>query len=732
MAGRIKGITVEIGGDTSELNKALKGTNDNIKNTKSQLKDVERLLKLDPKNTQLLEQKQRLLGNAIGDTKGKLVTLKNAEKQAQEQFKQGNISQEQYQGLQREIISTNQELKRLKSEAFNTNKLIQGIGNVGSSLTKSVTVPIIGAGVAVGKMSVDFEEKMAKVSTIADTSVMPIDKMKESILELSNQTGISSDAIAEDVYNAISAGQKTEEAVNFVTNSTKMAKAGFAESGQALDLLTTIMNSYEMKASDVTKISDILIQTQNKGKTTVGDLSSSMGKIIPTAKSMGVGLEQVATGYAIMTAKGVATAETTTYMNSMFNEMGKNGTTASKALMAMSGKTFPELIASGMSVGDVLSQMSTYASKNHKSLSDMFGSAEAGKAALILSANAGQVFNTSLKDMEKSAGATDAAFAKVNDTTGNKLKKSINELKNDGIKMGDTLAPVILSISDIIKNITSRISSLNEGQRETILKVAGVIAILGPALLAISKISGGIKTTIEVARGINSVITLVKGLGLATKAGTAIQYAFNLAMTLNPIGLVIVAIATLIAAGVLLYKKCVPFRNFINAMFEGIKQGAISVGSKIASVSNGVKQGIDNVRNWFSSGVDKMKKLLNFSWSFPKLKMPHFNVTGKFSLSPPSVPKLGISWYAKAMNKPYILNSPTIFGYGGGRLLGGGEAGSEVVSGTSTLMGMIKDAVAEKKGNQQIINFNGQYKFNDQADIDYFMNQAALRLKGVR
>ena len=117
MADRVKGITVVLGGDTTGLNKALAGTNKEIKNTQTQLKDVERLLKLDPTNTTLLEQRQRLLADAVGETKSKLDTLKRAEKQVQEQFKQGKVSQQQYDGLQREIAATTLQLKKAESEA---------------------------------------------------------------------------------------------------------------------------------------------------------------------------------------------------------------------------------------------------------------------------------------------------------------------------------------------------------------------------------------------------------------------------------------------------------------------------------------------------------------------------------------------------------------------------------------------------------------------------------------
>ncbi|MPQ45303.1 phage tail tape measure protein, partial [Clostridium tarantellae] len=247
-----------------------------------------------------------------------------------------------------------------------------------SDKMKPVSLGIVGVGTVAGKMAIDFEDSMAKVSTIADTTQVPLKDLKVGIMDLSNQTGISSTEIANNVYDAISAGQKTGDAVNFVSNSTKLAKAGFAEAGQSLDLLTTIMNSYGLEASEVNNVSDMLINTQNVGKVTVGELSEVMGKVVPTAKAYGVNLAQLSSGYAELTSKGIKAAESTTYMNSMFNELGKNGTVAQKALKEATGKTLPELMKSGKSLGDVLNSMNDYAKKNNKSLADMFGSAEAG------------------------------------------------------------------------------------------------------------------------------------------------------------------------------------------------------------------------------------------------------------------------------------------------------------------------------------------------------------------
>ena len=176
---------------------------------------------------------------------------------------------------------------------------LQKVGSTSTNVGKTLlglSAPITGVGIASTKSAITFEDSMAKVMTIADKTEMSYDDMKNAIMELSSQTGISANEIADNVYNAISAGQKTGDAVNFVSNSTKLAKAGFADAGSALDVLTTILNAYGMEAKEVTNVSDMLIQTQNKGKVTVGELSSAMGKVIPTANANNVALEQLCSG----------------------------------------------------------------------------------------------------------------------------------------------------------------------------------------------------------------------------------------------------------------------------------------------------------------------------------------------------------------------------------------------------------------------------------------------------
>jgi len=347
-------------------------------------------------------------------------------------------------------------LEDLEEQAEQSAVALQKIANAGESLKSAgdkvtdvgkkmsvVSAGIVAAGTASTKATLDFEDAMAKVSTIADATEVPIDELEKAILDLSNQTGISSTEIADNVYNAISAGQSTGDAVNFVTNSTKLAKAGFADAGDALDILTTILNAYGMEASEVTNVSDMLIQTQNLGKTTVAELSSAMGKVIPTANAYGVQLDQLCAGYAIMTANGVATAESTTYMNSMLNELGKSGTKVSDILKEKTGSSFAELMNSGYSLSDCLEIIGDAATEQGLAFGDMWSSSEAAKAGLILLGDSAETFNGTLAEMQNSTGATDTAFEKLK-TNSYTIQVAINQLKNTAIELGNIRAVTII------------------------------------------------------------------------------------------------------------------------------------------------------------------------------------------------------------------------------------------------------------------------------------------------
>ena len=534
MADRIKGITVQIGGDTTGLSKALSGVNKQIKNTQNELKDVEKLLKLDPSNVKLLAQKQRLLAGAVEESKTKLDSLKAAEKEVKQQFKDGVIDQSKMDAFNRELIDAKesfdaakkaaqefggavaQEMQLAGQKVSEVGEKISGIGDKISGAGKAlmpVTGAIVGAGTASVVAATDFDTSMAKLSTIADTSKVSTEDLKAQILDVSNTYGVSASDIAEAAYSAISAGQDTEDAVQFVADAMQLAKAGFTDSGTAIDTLTTIMNAYGDASGSAADISDRLITAQNLGKTTVAELGSSMGKVIPTAAMYGVNLDNLASAYVTTTKNGISTAESTTYINGMLNELGKSGSTASDILKNKTGKSFKELMDSGMSLTDALQIIQDAAAASGKSMADMFSSQEAAKAAATITQHADD-FTESMNAMAESSGKTAEAFAVVDDTTAASMEKLKTSVQNLAIQLGDILIPVVEEVVGHVQRIVDWLGSLDESQKKTIVTVAAIVAAVGPALIIIGKvvsgvggIVGGLGTAIKVIATVVGIIT---------------------------------------------------------------------------------------------------------------------------------------------------------------------------------------------------------------------------------
>ena len=493
--------------------------------------------------TEALRRKLERNESQIQQTTAKIEEQEKALDELGEELREAGVNTDNLTGenerLQKSydnLKSSQERLQRLNEEQ---QKVKESIGQTKAQLAG--TLGVIGgvaAAVYAGpvKAAMDYETALAKVGTIADGTKVPMETMSKEIMALSNSTGIAATALADDVYNAISAGQDTADAVNFVAYSTKLAKAGFAESAQTLDVLTTILNAYGLEADEVGRVSDMLIQTQNKGKVTVAELSSVMGKIIPTAKSNGVALEQITAGYAIMTSKGIAAADSTTYMNSMLNELGKSGTTADKALRAAAGKGFKELMAEGKSLSEVLNILQEDAAKGGKSLADVFGSAEAGKAAVALLSDGAEDFNEQVENMLAASdgiGATQAAFEQMEDTTAARMEKAKNSIVNLGVVLGQQLLPVVGTLADKVAGVVTKVSEFAQQNPKAVqtalkavaafagLRVAGLGTKLG--FLEIKKGFLGIKTAFESFKALRAAEQLggvaAKAGGIVTKVG---------------------------------------------------------------------------------------------------------------------------------------------------------------------------------------------------------------------
>ncbi|MBS6764013.1 MAG: phage tail tape measure protein [Clostridium sp.] len=441
------------------------------------------------------------------------------------------------------------EANRISKQLSTTAKVGETLSKTGSSLTRGLTLPIVGAGAAVTKMAVDFEGNFAKVSTLLNSNVVDFGQYKNELLDASSESKVAVDEFSEAVYGSISAGVDQTKAITFTKDAMKLAKGGFTDGAKAVDVLTTAINGYGMQAEDATKISDLLITTQNLGKTTVDELASSMGTVIPVANSVNFGIEELSASYAQLTKNGIATAESGTYLKAMLSELGKSGSITDETLRELTGKGFAQLKAEGTATTDILNLLDEAAKKDGKTLKDMFGSVEAGSAALVLAKGSGKEYNEMLNGMATSAGATQEAFDKMDATPAEKLKGSLNELRNEGIRFGAAFVPVIEKAAGVLGKAASAFSGLSDEQQQSVIKWGMVLATAGPVLKVVG---GGLSTFTKLSSVIGGASKALGAFGTAqsvaaTAAGTASAAVGSAGLTGSMVGLL--GVCAPVAAG---------------------------------------------------------------------------------------------------------------------------------------------------------------------------------------
>ena len=402
---------------------------------------------------------------------------------------------------------------------LDTSGVTQGIssmtvaaGNLIADFVKSAGSQLAGIAKSAVSIGSAFETSLAKVTTIADTSKLSTQQLSDQITAMSSKMGVAASDIAEATYQAISAGQDTSNAVAFAGQASKLAAAGFTSSSSAVDILTTALNAYGMSADQATHVSDVLLTTQNLGKTSVDELSASMGKVIPLAAAYGVSVENLSSGLAVMTANGIATAEATTYTKSMLNELGDSGSTVGKILQKQTGKSFAQLNAEGKSLGDVLQILYNSVGGNSTAFAGLWSSVEAGTGALSLASGGADKFNSVLAQMQDSAGATEAAYETMTDTFQHKVESLQTLAENLGISLYNSMEG---SLSDVaqwgIDCLTQLSTALTEGGPEAMMQAAG--EILSDLASGIAEQLPGLMTT-----GVEIITQLAEDIVAATPA----------------------------------------------------------------------------------------------------------------------------------------------------------------------------------------------------------------------
>ena len=609
MANRIKGITVEIGGDTTKLQTALQGVNKEIKNTQAQLKDVEKLLKLDPGNTELLAQKHKLLGQAVEETKNKLQTLKTAQEQANEALKNGTISQEQYDALQREIVETEQELKRLEEQANQSATALQKISatgeklqTVGSNIESAgkKLLPVTGAVTALGtaavKTAADFDTAMSQVAAVSGATGSDLDALREKAREMGSKTKFSASEAAEAMNYMAMAGWKTGDMLDGIEGIMNLAAASGEDLATTSDIVTDALTALGLSAADSGHFADILAAASSNANTNVSMMGETFKYCAPVAGALGFSAEDTAEAIGLMANAGIKSSQAGTAMRTMLTNLTGEVTFAGESFGELTVQT-TNADGSMRSLGDILADCRV-------AFSQMSESEKAANAEALVGKNAMSgflaVMNAAPGDIEKLNSAInncDGTAEKMATTMQDNLAGQLTILKSQleelAISFGELLMPAIRTIVGWIQKFVDWLNGMDEGTKKVIMTVALLAAALGPVLIVIGKVISAVGTIMTIVPKIAGVINVVKGAFAA----------LNATMLANPIFLIIAAIAALVAAFIYLWNNCEGFRQFWIDLWENIKAVAVAVWTAISEFFTAAWEAIKSAAETVWNGI---------------------------------------------------------------------------------------------------------------------------------
>lgn len=619
MANRIKGITVEIGGDTTGLDKALKSVNTSIRTTQSALKDVNRLLKLDPSNTELLSQKQRLLKDAIAATKEKLDSLKVAQEQAKQQLENGELGQDKYDALQREIVETEEELRRLQQEAATTNTALskidvagQKMEAVGNSIADAgkkmmgVTTVIGGVGVAAVKTAADFDSAMSQVAAVSGATGKDFDALRNKAREMGAKTKFSATEAAEAMNYMAMAGWKTEDMLSGIEGIMNLAAASGEDLATTSDIVTDALTAFGLSAKDSGHFADILAAASSNANTNVSMMGETFKYCAPIAGALGFSAEDTAEAIGLMANAGIKSSQAGTALRTIMNNLAGD--------VKISGKAIGDVTIATTNADGSMRDLSDILADCRSAFGNLTESEKAQAAESLVGKNAMSGFlalmNAGEGDIEKLSSAIDncdGSAEKMAMTMQDNLAGQLTILKSQlqelAISFGDILMPAIRSIVSKLQGFVDKLNGMDEGTKRTIVTIALLVASIGPLLIiigtAISKIGVAMQGFVKLANGVSKLkVTIQGGTGVLGKLGAA------LGGISAPVLAVVAVIVVLAAAFVHLWKTNEGFRDAIIGTWNRIKD-------TISGFCQGIVDRLNALGFQFTDIVDVLKAVWN-------------------------------------------------------------------------------------------------------------------------
>ena len=724
--GRITGITIELNADANGFQKSIKKIDGSLRQTQASLKDVNKLLRFNPGNTELLTQKQKYLKKAVDETREKLKDLRKAA----EKVTPESIGEEKYDALQREIVETESKLgnlekkykdfgsvgaQKIKAVGDKMKALGDGMKDVGGKLTKYVTGPIaaLGAGSMAAWKEVDnaldivtkktgasgdaLAEMQQQVRDIATSMPTTFEDAGTAIGEVNTRFGLTGDALKD-----------------LSEDFLKFASINDTDVNNSIDTIQSAMAAFNTEVEKAPEVLDLFTAAGQKTGVPIESLAEKLKQNAVALQEMGFGLEDSVMFLAELDKSGADTSTVLAGLKGALKNATKEGKPMNEALHEIQGSL------KNAASDTEAAQLAT----------ELFGS-KAGAAIAEYVRNGQLDFESLGVSMEEYAGLVSQTYEETQDPM-DELTTAMNEMKDLGYEIAESAAPIITEamsvLRDVIKDLKEKWDGLTPAQQEAVVQFALAAAAIGPVLLVLG----------QVVTVIGAIASAAPVMGAALAALT------------GPGAIVIAMIAGVIAIGVLLGQHweevCAWANNLkdkvvgaisdmkqkVSDSIEGVKAKFSEMKDKVSNIMNMVKTDISNkiqaakdkvtsvvngmkssvtntisgmksaisstfdsiksgitskinaAKDAVSNAISAIKGILSGSISFPHITLPHFTVTG----SPPfglgghgSPPHISVEWYAKAMDKPYILDGATIFGAMGGQLLGGGEAGREVVMG---------------------------------------------------
>ena len=639
--GRIKGITIEIGGDTTKLEASLKSVNQEIKGTESKLKDVNKLLKMDPGNTQLLSQKYKTLQQEIQATKEKLNTLKEASKQADQALKDGTISKDQYDALQREIAETEQSLKSLEQEYKNFGSVqaqqiaaagekMKDLGSkmesAGKTLTTHVTLPLAGVGAAGVASFAEVDKTMQLTNKTMGNTAEEAELLNKAMKDAAANSTFGMKDAATATLNFARAGLDAEQAASALAPAMNLAAGEGGDLDTVSAGLVATINGFHGSFEDAGHYADVFAAACNNSALDVDSLSHAMSVAAPIFSSAGYSVNDAALYMGVMANNGIDA------------DKAANSLKTGLARLVSPTKEGAEMMDKlGISVTNSDGTMKS-SIQIQKELHDAFGKLSESEQIAAASAIFGKnqmapwlaLINTAPEDvaeldasLQSCAGTTDEmAEAMMSGFGGSleKLKSSIDVLVTS---IGEALAPTIQKVATFIQGLVDKFNSLTPAQQETIVKIGLIVAAIGPLLVILGKLLTSIGTIMTWAPKIKTAITTVKTIIPALTGGLQSLWGVILA---NPIVLIVAAIAAAVAAFIYFWNTSEEFRQFWIDLWEAIKTAVSTVVQAIATFFTqtipeafnafveffkGLWEGI---KEFFSDIWEGMKEIVSTTW----------------------------------------------------------------------------------------------------------------------